>query len=132
MMRTEVTTGSRRTVARPLATEDIRRGQFVCLLAEVDEFLPCIYLHEEPGLRKVELLRVQSLPCGEAQPLKVVAVCLPFVLAAKPDGAARTFDVRRHRLARVTAEFAEAAFRLAKGKRKRKKRAARTDGDNDD
>lgn len=130
-MRPNVTSEFHRTVARPLAPEEIRRGQFVCLLAEVDEYLPCIYLHEEPGLRKVELLRVQSLPCGEAQPLEVVAVCLPFVLAAKPDGEARTFDVRRHRLARVTAEFAEAAFRLARAKRKREKRAAEKEDDAD-
>ena len=40
-------------------------------------------------------------------PMKVVEVCLPFVLVERATGRHRTLDVRRHKLARVSDRYAE-------------------------
>ena len=118
-----------RTTAKSLAPEDIRTGMYIALLHDVEEFLPSVYFHEVPGGREVELLRVASLP-GDVQPMKVVEVCVPYVLVRGISGDHRTLDVRRCRLARVTARFGQAAFRAAKADRKRRKKAeAGSDGD---
>lgn len=47
---------------------------------------------------------------AETVPFRVVEVCVPFVLVAEPDGAHRTLDLRRHRLARVSDRFGQRAF----------------------
>jgi hypothetical protein len=58
----------------------------------------------------VEPIRVTLMP-GQAQPMKVVEVCLPFVLVRKASGKHETLDVRRYRFARVSKEFGRKAFK---------------------
>ena len=125
MQQTEKTS---RRMAKSLAPEDVRPGMFVALLHDVDEFLPFVYLTEAPGMREVELLRVSSLP-EYVQPMKVIEVCLPYVLVRCTNRRHRAIDVRRCRLARVTARFARAAFLAAKADRKRHKREDAADDD---
>ena len=89
-----------------VAPEDIGRGDYLCVLHELHEFLPvgCLL---EANHRPPELVRLLWLPSSDNTPLKVLEVCLPFVLVRKADGKHRTLDVRRYRLARVTARFAK-------------------------
>ncbi|HVP72676.1 MAG TPA: hypothetical protein VMS30_02995 [Phycisphaerales bacterium] len=135
------------TLARAIAPEDICEGDFLAVLAEVDEFLPigvlfdCSAFHQPKWLEPV---RVRFLPCGESVPLKVEAVCLPFVLVKAPLPAAfrmfgyvspaapstvlRTLDVRRYRLARLTPEYGKRVYKLLKD-RGEKKRSSAVDED---
>ena len=59
------------------------------------------------------------------QPLKVLAVCLPFVLVKGPLSKPRAIDIRQVRLARLDNQYARTAWkvlkRAEKGKRKKSK-----------
>lgn len=100
-------------LARPRAPEDVRRGDYVSVLHVVGEHLCCEQL-AQAQYRSVEPVRIAWLPFGDPTPMKVLEVCLPFVLVREADGAPRTLDTRRYRLARVTEEFARKAFKRLK------------------
>ncbi len=99
-------------IARPLAPEDIRRGVYVTLLHVMTEFLP-FSLCDEPW-RRPEIVRTLWLPHDGGVPMKVVEVCLPFVLVEKTDGTHTTLDVRRVRLAALSERFGRRAFKRIK------------------
>lgn len=107
------------TLARAIAPEDIRPDMYVTMLSIVTEHLPFIICADDVAYRQPETFRVQWVPRCEPQPLKVLEVCLPFVLVKRPDGGPRTLDVRRYRLAQLSAEFGKKAFKLLKEKAKR-------------
>lgn len=96
-----------KTISQALAPEDIRAGDYVSILHVLGEFLP---LFIEQPWQPVEPIRVMLFPCS-VQPMKVVEVCLPFVLVRKVNGKHETLDVRQHRLARVSKDFGRKAFK---------------------
>ena len=97
-------------VARPLAPEDIDRGDFVAVLDEMHE-MPSYYWHGDVTMYPPDMpIRVRLLPTDELKPLVVESVCLPFVLTRQPTGEPRTLDVRRIRLARLDARFGNLAW----------------------
>ena len=99
------------TLARALAPEDVRPGDYVAVLDEVVEF-PSWYWCDEPVLTgRDEVVRVRYTPRDDALPLKVRAVCLPFVLVRDPCGRDRTLDVRRCQLARLHSAYSKRAWR---------------------
>lgn len=108
-----VTMGNEMTVARTLAPEDISVGDFVAITAVVHEVYLCSLL--EKGYGPVEPLRLTCTECSDGAPLKVLAVCIPFVLVADGQGGRRPLDIRRHRLARVGKEYARKALKKPKG-----------------
>jgi hypothetical protein len=113
------------TLARALAPEDVRPGDYVAVLDEVVEF-PSWYWCDEPVLTgREEVVRVRYTPRDDALPMKVRAVCLPFVLVREPCGRERTLDVRRCRLARLHSDFAEASWKCHR-KAAKKRRSERT------
>ena len=66
---------------------------------------------------------------GRAEPpLKVLEICLPYVLAEDPLGRPRMLDVRATRLARVSDRFGQAAFERYRSERERRKRESAGDG----
>lgn len=97
-------------LARPLAPEDLRSGQFVCIMHVMHEYIP-FWCLEEATFREPEPVRLFCLAEEAGTPLRVVEVCVPFVLVEQPDGAHRTLDLRRHRLAGVSERFGERAFK---------------------
>jgi len=109
------------TLARAISPEDIRPEMYVTMLSIVTEHLPFIICADDVAYRQPETFRVQWVPRCEPQPLKVLEVCLPFVLVKQPDGALRTLDVRRYRLAQLSEEFGKKAFKMLKAKAKRKR-----------
>ncbi len=108
--------------ARPIAPEDIRKGKYVAVLSITHELLPL--------LCESAWLFERSQPCriafwpdeDEMEPVKVISLCLPFVLVKDARGRVRTFDVRRHRLAAVSEEFGRKCFKRARAARKARKR----------
>ncbi|HMP07891.1 MAG TPA: hypothetical protein PJ982_16190 [Lacipirellulaceae bacterium] len=99
------------TLAHPLPPEDVRPGDHVAVLYEINEcpsFLWCGDGGIEP---RDQLVRLRCTPTAEPVPPKVLAVCLPFVLVKTPQGARQTLDVRRRRLARLGTRFARRAAR---------------------
>jgi hypothetical protein len=50
---------------------------------------------------------LQSLGRGSGSPLRVKAVCLPFVLVARINGKPRTLDLRRVQLVKLDRGYAK-------------------------
>ncbi len=102
--------------SRTIAPEDIRASMYVAIASVLDEWV--VTQHDAPaGSPHAVVARVRLLPLGELEPLKVKAVCLPFVLVTSPIRGARMLDVRQHELVALPDEFAQQAKRALKHKR---------------
>lgn len=108
-------------IARTLAPEDIRPGAYVAVLHVVDEFLPHPLFLDDVKWKSAAPIRVRWLPSDASTPMKVKAVCLPFVFARTPDGKHHSLDVRRHELAAVPEAYAREVFRADRGRRQAKR-----------
>lgn len=98
-------------MARPLAPEDVRPDDYVCVFQRIEEYLPFWCLMESDAWQTPQPVRLRWLPADGATPLRVIEVCVPFVLVEEVDGSHRTLDLRRHRLARVSERFGARAFK---------------------
>lgn len=108
--------------AHPIAPEDIQKGQYLVTLYRVEEHLP-MFCGEEDVYRRGEPYRVRWLPeVWEIGPMKVRAVCLPFVMVKNAAGAVYPLDVRRCTFAAVPAEFATAIVKSYRAMRKNRER----------
>jgi len=89
------------SLASLLAPEDIRRGHYVAVLNEIEQWFPICCLSGKP-----EPVSVRTIPTDETVLMKVIEICLPFVTVRKADGSLVTLDVRRHELARLDEGYA--------------------------
>jgi hypothetical protein len=110
------------SLARALAPEDVRAGDFVAVLYEVVEWPSWFWCGDSTLVPRDEPVRIATIPRDEPVPKKVRAVCLPFVLVRDPCGRESMLDVRRCRLARLDRACAVKA-RKAHVKAIRKQRA---------
>ena len=101
-------------LARPLAPEEIRRGQFVTLFDEIWEVPSYFWPADTDTLAREQTVRVRTIPSTGGVPLRVKSVCLPFVLVKQPDGKQRALDVRKCRLALLGISFAKFAWKALK------------------
>lgn len=107
------------SLAKALAPEEIRRGDFVTPLFVVSEWPSWFWCDDDALHPREQLVRILSTPSDEATPLEIVGVCLPFVLVETPQRESKTLDVRRVRLARLDRTFAQ---RMRRALRRREKR----------
>ena len=121
---TQDTMRDRVRLARPVAPEDLQRGQYVTMLTYTQELVPDMLFGGSFDAPRVH--RVERLP-GHALPMRIIDVCLPFVLIKDVEGDTLVLDTRRVRLARITKRFAREAFRRMKPNKRKKK-----DDDDDD
>lgn len=111
-------------LAKPLAPEDVRLGDFVAVLSCTVQWPSWLWNCGSAwdGARS-EVVRTDCLPPSEQQtPLKVLAACLPFVLVKDPGGDVQTLDLRQVRLARLDEPYARCAWRKLKRHAKRSKK----------
>jgi hypothetical protein len=105
---------SESALAKPLAPEDVRSGDFVAVLHVVCE-VPSYYWSDESfRLPHDELVRLQYIPDDAGAPLKVKSVCLPFVSVKNATGELKTLDLRRCRIARLDREYAKKARKASR------------------
>ncbi len=109
------------TLAKSLAPEDVRVGDYVTPLHEIREWPAFFWFCDSSYDQHQEMLRVQLVPENVGSPLKVQSVCLPFVLVKPAKGKPFTLDVRRSRLARLSKSFAHLAWKAKKNKKKKRK-----------
>ena len=109
-------------VAKPLAPEEIRPGEFVALLHEICELPSFLWCNDSAVLPANEPVRMRLVPEFGGMPLKVQAVCLPYVLVTLPRGSKQTLDVRRSQLARLSGPYGKAAWKAHKRSRGKKRR----------
>jgi hypothetical protein len=114
------------SLAKSLAPEDVRVGDYVTLLHMVYELPSFLWCGDASIVDRDEPVRMQLVPLGGGVPLKVKSVCLPFVFVKHPSGKQRPLDIRRCRLARLDRDYAQVAWKTyrkktVKAKRKRKR-----------
>ncbi|MEX2216912.1 MAG: hypothetical protein WD768_22555 [Phycisphaeraceae bacterium] len=100
--------------SRVIGPEDVKTDQFVTITHVMYELLPdeCTSIPQ----RVIDPLRVTLMcPCA-GRPMKVVEVCLPFVLVKDPAGTHLTIDLRRYQIALLSNTFGRKAFRKISGK----------------
>lgn len=95
------------TLSKTLAPEDIEVDAYIAVLNVVLEFVD-VYSDCRTG--PPPLCRVTFLS-PQFTALKVISVCLPFVLVEDAKGEVSTLDTRRATLARLDKEFARLAMK---------------------
>ena len=124
------------TVSRRLAPEDIQVGNFVTILQQVLELPTFLWLGETAAVDRERPVAYRHTPANSGEPLKVLAVCLPFVYVENTSGEPATLEVRRSELAELPASYVEVirrkrkkiiakAARKTAGRTKKLKRRAR-------
>ncbi len=121
-MKTHTTTSCDTHVGRSVAPEDLRHGDFVSILSEVAEYPSFLWCHDSQLLAPNEPVCVQWRPDDGGMPLKVKAICLPFVFAKTPTGHGRILDVRRCRLVRLSTGYARSVRRAFKKPKKSRRK----------
>jgi len=119
------TAAAEATLAKPLAPEEIRPGDYVTplfVIAELPSFWWCTDTWNHP---LEEPVRIRFTPSAQGTPLKVRSVCLPFVLVKTAAGEQSTLDLRNCQLARLDAAHAKRAWKAFK-KTHRRSRAAKS------
>jgi hypothetical protein len=101
-------------LARALAPEEVRAGDYVTLLHEVAEVPSYFWCRDSALLAPEEIVRIRFIPQSCGTPLKVRSICLPFVLVKHPTGEQRPLDLRKHRVARLTKRYALRAWKAYK------------------
>lgn len=109
------------TLAKSLAPEEIRAGDYVTHLHVVCELPALVWCDDMALTERDEIVRLQFVPESGGEPLKVKSVCLPFVLVKDASGKKRPLDIRRHRLAKLDRGYARAAWTKRKSRKKRSK-----------
>lgn len=98
-------------LARSLAGEDLRCGDFVGILHETLEVPSYHWSCDGQLLPPDELIRLVYRPTAGGTPLKVKAICLPFVFVKHPSGQHQTLDIRRQQLVRLTKSYARLVWK---------------------
>lgn len=109
-------------MAKVLAPEDVRAGDYVAVLHVVYELPSFLWCGESSTVRLDEPVRVPFMPKQGGVPLRVRSVCLPFILVKTPSGTLRNLDVRRHQLARLDRDYARIVWKACKKSRAKQSR----------
>lgn len=114
------------TLAASVAGEDLRIGEYVAVLNEIHEFPSFFWGCDATTLSPHEVVRLRCAARDAGMPLRVEAVCLPFVLLRTPTGECRTLDVRMAQLVRLDEGYAKL---VRKQLRRRQPRRATVNAD---
>ena len=100
--------------SRVIGPEDVRIGDYLTVTHTTYEFIadPCAGITQD----EVKPARVTVIPWDAGRPVKVVAVCLPFVLVVDASRNTDTLDLRRHRIAKLGKDYGRKAFKSDKSR----------------
>lgn len=97
-----------------LAPEDIARGDFVTILAQLSEY-PTFHWCPDLGSQSPdELIRIWWHIRPDHEIHKVVAICLPLLLVKNSAGEYSQLDVRQYQLARLARGYARLVWKKTK------------------
>ncbi len=123
-MVTQTPKTERTSLAALVAPEDLKIGDFVAVLNEIAEYPAIVWC--DPGMDATDdLVRVQFCATDGGMPLKVKAICLPFVYVESPVGSTQTIDIRRIQLVRLKKRYSKTIWKDLHKKRSRKKRSGK-------
>ncbi len=124
-MKNESTSQIELTAAATVAGEDLACGEYVSLLSETVDFPSFLWDSCGAGLSPHELVRLKVIPANAGHPLKVIAICLPFVYAKMPGGEMATIDTRRTQLVRLNRRCAKVIWKELQSRAKRENPSSR-------
>ncbi len=114
------------TLAKPIAAEDLRRGDYVALLSVVYEYPSFCWDCESQLMPPETPVRIRLRPHEPTCPLRIVDLCVPFVFVKEPGGQCRTLDVRGCQLVRLDERYARRVWKaLSSVKRKKNRKRGR-------
>jgi hypothetical protein len=112
-MKINTTINSECSLARPLGAEDVRRGQYVSVLDEFQEWPSFLWnsceVGNDPSQNALVRVRVKSPRAGI--PLKVRSICLPFIQVQSPDRQTEVLDLRKVQLVLLTDDYAKGVLK---------------------
>lgn len=100
--------------------EDIRIGDYVVKTHRRYQLVPCSVERPMSG-EAIEPVILYGWPFDSGEPMKVLAVCLPFVMTESAEGLREAIDTRQDVLMRVSKTYAKAAKPKPEKKKKKKK-----------
>jgi hypothetical protein len=107
-------TAAEATLAKSLAPEEVRVGDFVTPLHVVAEVPSWYWFTESWNLPVDEPVRIRFTSPSDGLPLKVKSICLPFVLVKQVSGDRLTLDLRKCQLARLNRRYSKRAWKAYK------------------
>jgi len=110
-MNSRTTNTSACALARPLAPEDVRRGDYVSILDEVLEFPSFCWFGGTGETHPEDLIRIRMKSDEAGIPFRVAAVCLPFVSLHTAQGQIRVQDLRRVQLVRLSRDYGKSVWK---------------------
>jgi hypothetical protein len=119
-MKTGYATTGDTTTAASVAAEDLKRGEFVAVLSQIVEFPSFLWSHCLPS-EQGEVVRIRCTPADTGVPLKVKAICLPYVFVKPPTGPCHTIDVRHVQLVRLNERYAKLVWKNVRKQQSRLK-----------
>jgi hypothetical protein len=122
VMKSKTNNTNKTSLAASVAPEDLGIGDFVAVLNEIHEYPAIVWCDLGSGSAD-ELIRVRTCATDGGTPLKIKAICLPFVYAKSPEGSTRTIDIRQVQLVRLKKRYSETIWNdLRKQRAKEKKK----------
>lgn len=97
--------------AATVAGEDLASGDYIALLNQTVDFPSFLWDSCGASLSPHELVRLTTIPANAGRPLRVIAICLPFVYAKTPSGKTATIDTRRTQLVRLDRRCAKVIWK---------------------
>jgi hypothetical protein len=94
-------------VASTVAPEDLNCGDYVAVLNIVCEVPSFMWCGESLSPDEPVRIKFQS---GTGTPLKIKAICLPFVFVKFPNGTTQTLDIRRTQFVRLNSDYAKVVW----------------------
>jgi hypothetical protein len=116
-MKTNTKLSPATTVAASVAGEDVHCGDYVALLSHIYELPTCLWSSGSDYLPADEIIRLKMIPEDAGVPLKVFAVCLPFVYALTSCGEMKTLDLRRQSIVRLDRSSAKQVWKQLRQRR---------------
>ncbi len=101
-------------LAACVAPEDLNCDEYVAILNVVREFPSFMWCCDSSSVPPDEPVRIQFRAPDTGTPLKIKAICLPFVFVKSPSGIAQTLDVRQTQFVRLNSDYAAAVWKELK------------------
>jgi hypothetical protein len=118
-MKTRSSTNTEVCLAAMVAAEDLQRGDFVAIFNEIEELPSFLWCCDGYALPREQLVQIRHRAGDDSMPLKIKALCLPFVFLKGSDGTCRTVDLRQCELVRLNRKYAKSVWRHLRKERKR-------------
>jgi hypothetical protein len=99
------------SAAATIAGEDLASGDYIALLNQTVDFPSFLWDACGASLSPHELVRLKVIPGNAGRPMRVIAICLPFVYAKTPKGKTATIDTRRTQLVRLDRKCAKVIWK---------------------